>query len=161
MVDTGTTALEVTRHLPRNAGITVVTASLCVAHELFGSDLTVLLLGGFLRKEFPSLYGPLTERMLLGSFHIDLLFIGCDGADSREGFYSADLHVSSLEQAMIRVAARVVVVTESSKFGKRAFVRYAMPEKIHTLVTDAKLPDEDKANLKERGVQVLLAREEA
>jgi len=156
MVDTGTTALEVARHLPQDAAITVATTSLCVAQELYGSSLNVLLLGGFMRKEFPSLYGPLTESML-GSFHIDILFMGCDGANSRDGFYTADLHVSSLEQAMIRIAGRVVVVTESVKFGNKAFVRYATPEQINTLVTDPDLRSVDRANLAEHGVHVIFA----
>ncbi len=155
MVDTGTTALEVARNLPRDAGITVATTSLCVAEELYGEPLNVLLLGGFMRKEFPSLYGPITENMLQ-ALHVDVLFIGCDGADSEAGFYTADLHVSSLEQAMMRISDRVVVVTESAKFGKRAFARYAVPEEIHTLVTDPALPERDLKNLQERGVTVMV-----
>lgn len=159
MVDTGTTALEVARHLLQDSAITVATTSLCVAQELYGTALNVLLLGGFMRKEFPSLYGPLTESML-GSFHIDVLFMGCDGANSKDGFYTADLHVSSLEQAMIRIAGQVVVVTESSKFGNKAFVRYATPEQINTLVTDRQLSAEDHANLTESGVRIMIAKEE-
>lgn len=155
MVDTGTTALEVARHLPRDASITVATTSLCVAEELYGEPLNVLLLGGFMRKEFPSLYGPITES-LLRTLHVDILFIGCDGANSEDGFYTADLHVSSLEQAMMRISDRVVVVTESGKFGKRAFARYARPEEIHTLVTDDGLAEKDRKNLEERGVTVVL-----
>ncbi len=156
MVDTGTTALEVARNLPRDAGITVATTSLCVAEELYGEPLNVLLLGGFMRKEFPSLYGPFTESMLQ-ALHVDILFMGCDGADSEAGFYTADLHVSSLEQAMMRISDRVVVVTESGKVGKRAFARYAVPEEIHTLVTDRALPGKDLKNLEERGVTVIFA----
>ncbi len=156
MVDTGTTALEVARHLPANAGITVATNSLCVAQELYGSPLNVLLLGGFLRREFPSLYGPLTEQMLNG-FHVDFLFMGCDGADSADGFYTADLHVSSLEQAMMRIANHIVVVTEHAKFGRKAFARYARPEEVHTLVTDAGVSDIDRATLEGQGVRVVIA----
>lgn len=156
MVDTGTTALEVARHLPHNAGITVATTSLCVAEELYGSPINVLLLGGILRREFPSLYGPMTEGMLQ-SLHVDVIFMGCDGANSEEGVYTADLHIASLEQAMMRIADRVVIVTESSKFGKRAFSRFARPEEIHTLVTDTSLNETDRQNLQERGVTVLLA----
>lgn len=153
MVDTGTTALEVARHLPQDANITVATTSLCVAQALYGSPLNVLIFGGFLRKEFPSLYGPLTEKMLEG-FHVDILFMGCDGADA-EGFYTGDLHISQLEQAMIRIADRTIVVTESQKFGHRAFVRYAVPTDIHTLVTDNGLPEQDRLALEEQGLHVV------
>ena len=156
MVDAGMTALQVARHLPGNAGITVVTTSLCVAQELFGSAINVLLLGGFLRKEFPSLYGPLTESALR-SLHVDVLFIGCDGASSEEGFYTVDLHLFNLEQAMLGIADRVVLVTESAKFGRRAFARFAEPGQVHTLVTDAGLSPQDRANLEESGIKVVVA----
>ena len=96
------------------------------------SRVQVLLFGGYARKEFPSLYGPLTEAMMK-NIHVDILFIGCNGADSKRGFYTSDIRISSLEEQMITTADRVVVVTESSKFGRKAFVRFAMPEQVHTL----------------------------
>jgi len=154
MVDTGTTALEVARHLPRDSGITVVTTSLGAAQELYRSGLSVLLLGGFLRWEFPSVYGPMTEKML-GEIRVDTLFIGCDGAFVDDGFYSNDLHVSSLEQEMTQIASQVVVVTESTKFGKRAFSRYATVDEVNVVVTDAGISDQDRRGLEERGVTVV------
>ncbi|MCL5104866.1 MAG: DeoR/GlpR family DNA-binding transcription regulator [Armatimonadetes bacterium] len=156
MIDTGTTALEVARHLSQDADITVATTSLCVAQDLYDSPIKVLLLGGFIRDEFPSVYGPMTEK-LLHDIRVDILFIGCDGADSRTGFYSNDLHISSLEQEMIRIADKVVVVTESSKFGRRAFARYATPEQVDILVTDALIDPTDRQALEEHGVNVMIA----
>lgn len=156
MVDRGTTALEVSMNLPRDAGITVATSSLCVAQALFGTSMDVLMLGGYLSKDFPGLYGPLTESML-ESFHVDVLFIGCDGADSVEGLYAVDLHVARFQHAMMGVADKVVVVTQSHKFGGKSFARYAQWNEVQTLVTDPKLTARDRANLKDAGVDVLIA----
>ena len=156
MVDTGTTALEVARHFARDLSITVVTTSLGVAQELYRSSLNVLMLGGFLRHEFPSVYGPMTEK-LLGEIRVDTLFIGCDGVFSDDGFYSNDLHVSSLEQTMTRIASQIVVVTESAKFGRRAFSRYAKIQEINVIVTDSDISSGDRRNLEERGVTTLVA----
>ncbi|MGB9620021.1 MAG: DeoR/GlpR family DNA-binding transcription regulator [Armatimonadota bacterium] len=155
MVDTGTTALEVARHIPRDPSITVVTTSLGVAQELYRSGLTVFVLGGVLRQDFPSVYGSVTER-LLQELRVDLLFMGCDGAFSDDGFYTNDLHVCSIEQIMIRVAHRVIVVTESSKFGRRAFARYAPVEAVSAVVTDAQISAQDRQNLADRGVEVII-----
>jgi DeoR/GlpR family transcriptional regulator of sugar metabolism len=155
MFDTGTTALEVARHLPRDINLTVATTSLCVAQELFGTPITVVLFGGVLRKEFPSLYGPMTEAMVK-NFHVDILFIGCDGARSDDGFYTTEVQHSTLEQAMISIADRVVVVTESRKFAQPAFVRYAPISGAHLVITDADLPEKDRRNLEERGVDVVV-----
>lgn len=159
MVDAGTTTLEVARNFPKDSNITVATTSLCVLQELYGSPLQVLLFGGYARKEFPSLYGPLTEAMMK-NIHVDILFIGCNGADSKRGFYTSDIRISSLEEQMITTADRVVVVTESSKFGRKAFVRFAMPEQVHTLVTDAGLSPTDRTNLEGHGINILVVENE-
>lgn len=156
MLDTGTTALEVARNFPRDPSITVVTTSLGVAQELYRSKLNVLLLGGFLRHEFPSVYGPMTEK-LLSEMRVDTLFIGCDGAFSDDGFYSNDMHVSSLEQAMTRIASQVVVVTESCKFGRRAFARYATMSEVDIVLTDSNISASDSRNLQEREVGLIIA----
>lgn len=154
MVDRGTTALEVSMNLPRDAEITVATSSLCVAQALFGTSMDVLLLGGYLSKDFPGLYGPLTESML-ESLHVDVLFIGCDGADSTEGLYAVDLRIARFQHAMMGIADKVVVVTESYKFGGKSFARYGQWNEVNTLVTDSKLSASDRANLKEAGIEVL------
>ena len=160
MVDTGTTALEVALHLPHDSRITVATTSLRVAEAMSHTPLQVLLLGGFLRKESQTLYGPLTEHML-SILHVDFLFIGCTGANSEDGFYVTDLLLFSQLQAMMRIADRLVVVTESRKFGRRSFVRYAQLGEVHTLVTDDGLSAPDRANLEEHGVRILCASEAA
>ena len=159
MVDSGTTTLEVARNLPNDADITVATTSIWVAQELYGSPFHVLLFGGFIREGFPSTYGPLTEAMLKG-FHVDVLFVGCDGADTTSGLYTTDLRTLGLEQQMISIADRVVVVAESVKFGRKAFVRYATLDQIDTVVTDAGLSVEDRKNLEEHNIKILIAETE-
>lgn len=153
LLDEGTTTLEVARHIPKDASITVATISLCVAQEFFGSAVEVVVFGGLLRKEFPSLYGPLTERLLL-DFHVDLLFVGCDAARSDQGFYFQNMQLASLTQAMLRIADRVVVVTESSKFQRTAFMQYASVSQIDTVITDAGLSDAQQQQLRDNGVHV-------
>jgi DeoR/GlpR family transcriptional regulator of sugar metabolism len=155
LLDEGTTTLEVARHIPKDAAITVATISLCVAQEFFGSAVEVVLFGGLLRKGFPSVYGPLTER-LVQDFHVDLLFVGCDAARADTGFYFQDMQLASLTQAMLRIADRVVVVTESDKFQRTAFMQFATVPQIDTLITDAGLPPAQQAQLRERGVTVEL-----
>ncbi|MEN6613060.1 MAG: DeoR/GlpR family DNA-binding transcription regulator [Armatimonadota bacterium] len=155
MVDSGPFSFEVALQLPREIGITLATTSLGVAQALYGSRIKILLLGGFLRDDCPSLFGPLTEQALVG-LTVDTLFVDCDGADSREGFYVADLQAASLKQAMIRSTFRVVVVADSSKFSRRSFARFAVPQQVQYLVTDSGISPRDRANLEERGVKVMI-----
>jgi len=156
MVDAGTTAFEVARNIPKDMRIVVATTSLCVAQVLHAHPIDVLVLGGLLRKEFPSFYGPTAEGML-ESCRVDTLFIGCDGANSTDGFYTTEVRISTLEQSMIRIAERVVMVSESAKFGRRAFVRFAVPSDVDVVVTDSGLAESDRHNLEEAGVRVVIA----
>ncbi|MCE5324358.1 DeoR/GlpR family DNA-binding transcription regulator [bacterium] len=156
MVDSGSTTLEVARHLPKSLGLTIATTSLCVAQELYGSPIQVMVLGGILRSDFPGLIGPITDS-ILSNLHVNTLFIGCDGADSQNGFYMSDLNASGQERAMIRVADRVILVTESTKFKRCTFARFAAPYEIDTIITDPGISQTDKANLEEAGVKVLIA----
>jgi len=158
MVDADTTTLEVARCIPRDLRIALGTTSLCVAQMLYESDADVVLFGGLLCKEFPSTYGPMTEAMLR-TFHVDTLFIGCDGANSLDGFYTTESLISALKQTMIGIAERVVLVTESAKFVRRAFARYAVPSEINIVVTDSDLPELDRSNLENAGVTVMVAGE--
>jgi DeoR/GlpR family transcriptional regulator of sugar metabolism len=159
MVDSGTTALEVARNLPRNFDLTIATTSIWVAQELYGSSLRLVLFGGFMREGFPSTYGPQTEAMLK-EFHAHVLFIGCDGADSRNGFYTNDLLTVGLEQQMMSVAERVILVAESAKFTRKALVRYATADQVDVVVTDSSLSSTDRKNLEKQGVTILVAEEE-
>ena len=156
MFDSGSTSSQVALNLPRDANITVATTSILLAKALHGSGFTLILLGGYVGGDSPSVYGPMTER-LLRDLHVDLLFTGCDAANSVEGLYLKDLWNCSLWQAMTSIADRTVVVTESAKFKRRALARYALPSEVDILVTDPGISEEDKTNLEDAGTEVLIA----
>jgi len=156
MLDVNSTDYEVASQLPNDSSITVVTSSLVVAQELQETELNVLLLGGMVKKQVLAACGPLTER-LLSEFHVDVFITTCDGANSEEGFYLADVQQSSLQQAMMRVSEHRIVIAESDKFKKRALVRYADVNDIQVVISDSELPEIDIANLRERGAEVVIA----
>jgi DeoR/GlpR family transcriptional regulator of sugar metabolism len=157
ILDTGTTTLYIAEELVKlDLSVTVATTSLAVASALFNSNLEVLIFGGFLRREIPDLFGPLTERNLQ-EFHAHTLFMGCDGLSAEDGFYSSDLHISKIEEGLVAIADRVVVVTDSSKFGKKSFARIAGVEEVHAVITDRGAPDSLVRALRARGVEVIIA----
>ncbi|MHB9024142.1 MAG: DeoR/GlpR family DNA-binding transcription regulator [Armatimonadota bacterium] len=156
LIDAGTTTHEVARALPVDRGLTVVTNSFSAAQELLGTGQQILLLGGYLAHEDRRLFGPLTEENIT-HLHADIMFVGCVGASGSHGFYMSDLHLTSTVQAMIHASDRVVVVAESVKFRRRSLSCYATPEEVYAVVTDRGLPEEERRELEERGVQVLLA----
>jgi len=58
---------------------------------------------------------------------------------------------------MVRCANYVVVVADSSKVGHEDFISFAPIDSVDALVTDAEISAADRAQLTERGVEVVLA----
>jgi DeoR family fructose operon transcriptional repressor len=58
---------------------------------------------------------------------------------------------------MCRAAQQVVVVTDHTKIGEDAAVRFASIDEVDVLVTDTGLVPPDRQALEEAGVEVVLA----
>jgi DeoR/GlpR family transcriptional regulator of sugar metabolism len=157
ILDTGSTTLYLARELVRSGMVlTVATTSLAVASTLFNSSIDVLIFGGFLRREIPDLIGPLTEKNLL-EFHAHKLFMGCDGVVPEEGFYTSDLNISYIEEKMVRSADSVIVLTDSTKFGRKSFVKYAGVDMVDKVITDSEVDKAVADELKAHGVELIIA----
>jgi DeoR/GlpR family transcriptional regulator of sugar metabolism len=139
LLDTGTTTLELARLIAAKRKITVITTSLAIVSELqFVNDIETILLGGFLRKGSPDIHGSLTEQNL-AQFKCDIAFVGADAVDSNGTTYTDDLRVLNLDRQMAQCATKVVVLADSSKFGKRGMCRVFIPKEYHVLITDSGL----------------------
>jgi DeoR/GlpR family transcriptional regulator of sugar metabolism len=155
LIGTGSTALQVARRLAAtDSRITVVTGSLRVAVTLFAAPVQLILTGGTLRSEGLDLVGPLVENSL-AEFHIDLFVTGCDGLIPLEGFFTADLDVAHTERKCVRRAERVMVVTESTKLGRKSLVRFAEPGDVSVVVTDRGIAATDRRALRARSTRVV------
>ena len=157
ILDTGTTTLYLARELVKSGiVITVATTSLAVASTLFNSNIDVLIFGGFLRREIPDLIGPLTEKNL-ADFHADKLFVGCDGVLLEEGFFTSDLNISHLEEKMVNIADEVIVIADSSKFGRKSFVKYADITMVDKIITDSGVGKSIVEKFGNKGIEVVIA----
>jgi len=139
ILDTGTTTLEVARALGGIARLKVLTSSLAIASVLLANDaLELVLLGGTVSPGSPDLSGALTEDNL-AEFRADLAFVGADAMD-QHGLYTRNQGIARVSRAMIANAQRTLLVADSSKFGRTAFVRFAAWDAVDGWVTDDELP---------------------
>ncbi len=154
MLDTGTTTLEIARQLVDRHDVTVITTSLAIVSALqFAAGVRVVLLGGFLRGGSPDLYGPLTEQNA-EMFRADIAFMGADAVDRDGNTYADDLQLVNLNRKMVTHAARVVVVADSSKFGKNGMCRVMGSEDYDLIITDSGIDRNVLKWLTERGICV-------
>lgn len=154
LIDSGTTALEVARNLDRFHDLTIITNSVhAMAEALKYKRFKVILLGGTVRETSNSIVGPLTESNLK-LFYCDKLFLGVDSFSVEAGLSTPSMEEASTNQVMISRAREVIAVFDSTKVNKRAMSFIAMPDKIHTVVTDSHLPANVRNQLKAMKINV-------
>ena len=157
ILDSGTTTQQVARHIKGRRSLKVITNALNVAAELTGSgEVEVLLLGGLLRQNSASLVGQFAEEMLK-QLSVDKLFLAVDAVDLEFGLSTPNLDESHVNRAMVRAAREIILVADSSKFGRRSLSRIVPLSEVDRVVTDHGLPEVARAGLRELGVELILA----
>lgn len=163
ILDVGTTTLQVAKALRARDDLddlTIFTNGLSIALELEPEipRFTVVVTGGTLRPRQHSLVHPLAGSVL-DEVHVDLAIIGCNGVDARNGVTNANLPEAAVKSLMLRRAQRAVVVADASKLGEVHLGRVASVDAFDTLVTDAAAPAVLIGELRDAGLDVLVARE--
>jgi DeoR family transcriptional regulator of aga operon len=145
VLDSGTTTLQIARHLPDDEDITVVTNDFDIVSALTGkSRINLVMLGGALRRRNMAFYGAQTMSAL-NELHVDKLFLGVDGFDVERGITTHYEPEAMLNRAMVQAARRVIVVTDRSKFGRVCLHRIISIDEVDELVTDDSVPDDIRA----------------
>jgi DeoR/GlpR family transcriptional regulator of sugar metabolism len=156
-LDVGTTTLEIARCLKGKQNLTIITASLPVANELANRPgIRLIITGGILRDGELSMVGHLAERSLC-EVHVDKAFVGIGGISLETGLTEFNLEDALVKRAMIACAAKCIVVTDSSKFGRTVFATVAPLSQVHTIVTDVDLDDGMASRLRAANVELILA----
>ncbi len=154
----GTTTFALAQCLLDVPGLTVVTNSLRVAN-LFGGnrtpDVASVVLTGGMRSASDALVGPVAD-LTIASLHFDTLFLGCTGLDPEVGLSTPNLAEAETNRALIKVARRVVVLADHTKWGVVSLASFAPVEKINVLVTDVLLPSDAHAALDGRVGEIVV-----
>lgn len=157
IIDSGTTTLEIAKNLKDKKKLTVITNALNIASQLINDEnIRVIVLGGILRNESLSLIGTIPENSIK-RFFCDKLFVGVDGIESSSGIFTPNPEEAQLNRLMIEASKEVIVVADSSKFKKKSFAFIAPINMVHTIITDANIPEDEMKNLKNIGVKTIIA----
>lgn len=135
----------------------MVTNGLNLAAELASSRLEVIVTGGTLRPQTLALAGPIADRTL-ADLQVDKLFLGANGIDLERGVTTPNLAEADAKRAMLRSAREVILVADSSKFGRAAFARICGLERVHCLITDEAAPAPFLEAIAKLGVKVIAVR---
>lgn len=157
LLDSGTTTLQVARHIDPSASLAVVTGDVGILNELLVREsVQLVFLGGTLRRKNLSFYGTQTERALQ-DLHVDKLFLAADGFDIEKGLTTHFEPEALLNRMMCRAASEIIIVADSSKFGRICLHKIVEPQGIAKVVTDTGIPDAAREALTRIGVEVIIA----
>ena len=156
MLDSGTTTLEIAKHLDRFQNLRIITNSMNIATELMNyKRFDVVILGGNVRINSHSVVGPLAHSVLR-NFHGYKLFLGVDSFSVENGVSTPSLEEALLNQMMIQQAGKVIAVFDSSKFNKRSFVHIAEAKELDCIITDRAIPSGLPTTLHRLGIDLRL-----
>lgn len=156
LLDSGTTTIEIARHLPENAGITVVTPALNIALEAgTRSGVEVLVCGGRLNPKTLSTTAHEIARSFSEIF-ADRLFLATYGVDVEKGLAERSIEVAETKRALIRAAREVTLVCDSSKFGSAGPILISPLNVVRRVITDDRIPPADLAWLRAERIAVEL-----
>jgi DeoR family transcriptional regulator, aga operon transcriptional repressor len=157
ILDAGSTVMEMAHSLPSDKPFTVVTTALNIAARVGAlPKVNVLIAGGSLSRETISTVGALAERDL-ENLVVDKLFLSTQAFDAEHGLTDDSFDIARVKAAMIRSARRVILLADSSKWGKSAFAKIAPLGEIDLLVTDDGISGDAERAIQRFGIEVIRA----
>jgi DeoR family ulaG and ulaABCDEF operon transcriptional repressor len=155
IINGGTTTYQMVHHLTGRR-LSVFTNSFAIAeHLLHNSRNAVVIPGGTVYREQNVILSPF-GGVVASHFYAKRMFMGCQGLN-QHGLMEADPMVVQSELALISQADELIVLVDSSKFRTRSSLILCALDRVHTVITDRGLRDEDRQMLETVGVNLIVA----
>ena len=156
LIESGSTCALLAEEICRSKrNVKIVTNSYFIADYVRNYDsCKIILLGGEFQKDSQVTVGPLLKEMI-HNFHVKYAFVGTDGYDEELGFTGKDLMRSEVVQYMSEVADQVVILTDSSKFGKKGIVKRFGLKQVSQVVTDTGISNVAVEQLEKASIRVV------
>ncbi len=156
IIDSGSTTPHIARHIKNVDNLTVITPSLKVTAELGGKDgITVIMPGGIFNPIGYSLYGPQTEEFF-SKINASKFFLAIHGVDVEKGLTEINIQIAHLKQVMMNSAREIILVADSSKFGKVEYATVASLERVNMIITDKDLDEKIANDIRKLGINLIL-----
>lgn len=152
----GSTVHTFAQELNPDSSLTVVSSSLKTSLVLNNKNhIEVIQLGGFVRKNSFSAVGEYALK-LFSDIACSKLFLGVDGIDVEYGITNSNIEEAMLNKRMMEAAHRTIILSDSSKFGRRGFGRICNMDQIDMIITDSGIPPKIAATIEELGIELII-----
>ena len=157
-LDSGTSTFILAEELAAHfEHLTVVTNSLKNALVLSEKkDFTVILTGGVLKHDEFSLVSEFALSFF-SRLNIDVTYMSVMGISPEAGFTDQRINEIQVQNAMRRVSQKVVVIADSSKFGRKSLMRICSISDVNCIITDESADPALVKAVKTAGTEVVIA----
>lgn len=154
--DSGSTIMALVEALaPQRYSIITYGANIAIALSL-KSNGGIYSIGGEVDRNTLSCTGQIAEAALDG-INIDTAIMTTSGFAESCGFTTSNMAEQAIKRAAITKAPRVVMLLDSSKFGKIFPFSFAGLDDVDVLITDARISRENMEMLEKHNVKVEIA----
>lgn len=152
-IDGGSSTSQMTPFLQRRR-LEIVTNSLALTAALVDSGNNMVLTGGNVLPQHGLVLNPF-ENDLIDHYRASKAIMGIGGLDPT-GPTNDDPRLIRFEQKMIANADEIILLADSSKFGKREKLLLCSYEKISTIITDSHIPEEHQSWIKKLNLTLII-----
>ena len=145
LMDTGSTSLIFAEELVAIDNLTIITNSAEIARVISSGNFTsqVFLLGGTYQNDNRQTYGAMAIDQLKRS-RADRAVLTVGAVDAESGVMDYNPNEADMARAMMQRAGNVILLVDSSKFGKLATFTVSGFDAVDSIVSE-QVPDEDLA----------------
>lgn len=156
IIDAGTTTQYLIPYLTNADSITILTNSLDICNMPEPKTTSpVIACGGVLSHALHSFVGKPAEEFF-ESVNADILFLGAKGI-SEQGLSNENFFETPVKANMIKAADKVVLLADSSKFGRNGLSLFGKLSDIDLLITDKNVDSRFVDFLRNQKITVVIA----
>jgi DeoR/GlpR family transcriptional regulator of sugar metabolism len=154
ILDGGTTAIEVARHLRPGLNATIVTHSPSTAMALMPHDgVEVVIIGGRLFRHSIVTVGAIAAEQIQ-RIRADLYFLGVTGIHAEAGLTTGDIEEAAIKRQLMGQAAETIALASREKLGAASPFLVAPITALAGMVTEADIDSAVLAPFERAGVVV-------
>ena len=153
-LDVGSTCFTLAQQLS-TLQIRLFTSSLKIAASLSEKRANVYVPPGQIYGSEPSIVGSHAVEHL-GNFNFDIAFIGISGVTDT-GFYDYSLEDANIKRALVGKSRRIVILADSSKFGRMSVALISDFKPVESIITNAPPPEWLAEICKTSGTRIIIA----
>ncbi len=155
LLDGGSTTYELARLLVGRT-LQIVTNSLPVASLFTASDRADLVfVGGYVHARTGVTLGPYANQML-ADLNVRRAVLSIAGANER-GYFNSNLLLVETERVMMQAADEVIIVADSTKFGRSSLALVCGLGDVDYVVVDHAITEDWQRRLTDAGVKLVVA----